>query len=54
MVEHVQTWRKKLRLYEIIRIAKKELDSGKEINLVYKILEKEMQHRWKIVDSTKK
>jgi len=35
-------------------IAKKELESGKEISLVYEILEEEMQSRWRFVDSTKK
>ncbi len=54
MAEHVQTWRKKLRLQELVRIAKKELESGKEISLVYEILEEEMQSRWRFVDSTKK
>jgi len=47
MAEHVQTWRKKLRLQELVRIAKKELESGKEISLVYEILEEEMQSRWR-------
>ncbi|MCH6585564.1 MAG: hypothetical protein IH792_00845 [Thaumarchaeota archaeon] len=54
MAEHVQTWRKKLRLQELVGIAKKELESGKEITLVYEILEEEMQSRWRFVDSTKK
>ncbi len=54
MAEHVQTWRKKLRLQELMGIAKEELESGKEITLVYKILEEEMQSRWRFVDSTKK
>jgi len=54
MAEHVQTWRKKLRLQELMGIAKEELESGKEITLVYEILEEEMQSRWGFVDSTKK
>ena len=54
MAEHVQTWRKKLRLQELMGIAKEELKSGKEITLVYEILEEEMQSRWRFVDSTKK
>jgi len=54
MAEHVQTWRKKLRLQELMGIAKEELESGKEITLVYEILEEEMQSRWRFVDSTKK
>ena len=54
MVEHVQTWRKKLRLKELMGIVKEELESGKEITLVYEILEKEMQERWGFVDTTKR
>jgi hypothetical protein len=54
MAEHVQTWRKKLRLHELMGIAKEELESGKEITLVYEILEEVMQERWRFVSSTKK
>ena len=54
MAEHVQTWRKKLRLHELIGIAKEELESGKEITQVYEILEEIMQERWRFVSSTKK
>ncbi len=54
MAEHMQTWRKKLRLKDLLDITKKELESGKEITLVYEILEKEMQSRWKFVASTRK
>ena len=54
MAEHVQTWRKKLRLKELMGIVKEELESGKEITLVYEILEKEMQERWGFVDTTKR
>jgi len=34
MAEHVQTWRKKLRLQELVDIARQELELGKEITLV--------------------
>ena len=54
MAEHVQTWRKKLRLHELMGIVKEELESGKEITLVYEILEEVMQERWRFVSSTKK
>jgi len=53
MVDHVQTWRKKLRLVVLVGIAKQELESGKEITKVYEILEEEMQKRWRFVASTK-
>jgi len=45
MTEHVQTWRKKLRLQELVDTARQELESGKEIALVYEILDEQMQER---------
>ncbi len=54
MVEHVQTWRKKLRLQELVDIARQELELGKETALVYEILDQQMQERWNLVSSTRK
>jgi len=54
MAEHVQTWRKKLRLQELVDTARQELESGKEITLVYEILDEQMQERWNLVSSTRK
>jgi len=54
MAEHVQTWRKKLRLQELMNTARQELESGKEISLVYEILDEQMQERWNLVSSTRK
>ena len=54
MADCVQTWRKKLRLQELIDIKKKELESGMEINQIYEILDEEMQTRWKLVSYTRK
>jgi hypothetical protein len=54
MAEHVQTWRKKLRLQELVDIARQELELGKEIALVYEILDQQMQERWNLVSSTRK
>jgi len=54
MADHVQTWRKKLRLVVLVGIAKQELESNKEITKVYEILEDEMQERWGFVADTKK
>ncbi len=54
MAEHVQTWRKKLRLQELMNTARQELESGKEIALVYEILDQQMQERWNLVSSTRK
>ncbi|MDH3696909.1 MAG: hypothetical protein OEQ15_06300 [Nitrosopumilus sp.] len=54
MVDCVQTWRKKLRLQELVDIAKNELESGTEISEIYEILDKAMSFRWKLVNSTRK
>ncbi len=54
MVEHVQTWRKKLRLQELVDTVRQELELGKEIALVYEILDQQMQERWNLVSSTRK
>ncbi len=54
MAEHAQTWRKKLRLQELVDTARQELESGKEIALVYEKLDEQMQERWKLVSSTRK
>jgi len=54
MVDCVQTWRKKLRLQELVDIAKNELESDTEISKIYEILDKAMSFRWKLVNSTRK
>ena len=54
MVDCVQTWRKKLRLQELVDIVKNELESGTEISEIYEILDKAMSFRWKLVNSTRK
>jgi regulator of sirC expression with transglutaminase-like and TPR domain len=54
MADHVQTWRRKLRLQELVDLAKKELESGKENTEVYEILDQVMQKRWRFVDTTKR
>ena len=54
MTDCAHTWRKKLRLQELMVVAKYEIDAGEEIDLVYEILEDEMQTRWGFVGSTKR
>jgi hypothetical protein len=54
MTDCAHTWRKKLRLQELMVVAKYEIDAGEEIDLVYEILEDEMQARWGFVGSTKR
>jgi len=54
MTDCAHTWIKKLRLQELLIIAKKEIDSGEDIDLVYEILEDEMELRWRFVQTTKR
>ena len=54
MVDCAHTWRKKLRLQELMIVAERELDAGEEIDLVYEILEDEMKTRWRFVSSTRR
>lgn len=54
MADCAHTWRKKLRLQELMIVAKRELDAGEEVDLVYQILEDEMQTRWRFVGSTRR
>ena len=54
MADCMQTWRKKLRLQELIVIARSELKSGKTISQVNQILTEQMQIRWRFVGSTQK
>ncbi len=54
MVDHIHTWRKKLRLQELMDIANQELESGKEITVINEILDKQMQKRWNLVSTTRK
>ena len=54
MVDCAHTWRKKLRLQELMIIAKREINAGEEIDIVYEILEDEMESRWRFVSSTRR
>jgi len=54
MSDCAHTWRKKLRLQELMIIARKELKSGKDVSQVYKILDEQMSIRWRFVSTTKK
>jgi len=54
MTDSAHAWRKKLRLQELVDIAKEELGSGKEISQIYEMLDNEMEQRWRFVNSTKR
>ena len=54
MYDHPATWRRKLRLQELVNISRIELESGKTFDEFSDKLDKEMQSRWKLVPSTRK
>ena len=54
MHEYSQSWRKRLRLQALVKIARKEISSGLEYDEISIKLDKEMQIRWRLVPSTRK
>lgn len=54
MHEYSQSWRKRLRLQLLVGIARHDLESGCEFDIISSKLDKEMQARWKMVPSTRK
>lgn len=54
MADYVQTWRRQLKLKVLVKIAREELEAGKEINQVYQKLDEEMQVRWNFVSTTRR
>ncbi|MGI9567233.1 MAG: hypothetical protein ACR2LL_09515 [Nitrosopumilus sp.] len=54
MSEYSQSWKKKLRLQELVETTKKEIDSGNEFENISCKLDNEMQIRWRLVPSPRK
>lgn len=54
MADYVQTWKRNLRLKELVDFARKELKSGKSKEEIYKILDSEMKTRWNLVLTTRR
>ena len=54
MADYVQTWKRNLRLMELVDFARKELKSGKSKEDIYKILDSEMKTRWNLVLTTRR
>ena len=52
--DHPAVWRRNLRIQSLVKIARKELESGKEFDEFSDILEQEMKIKWKLVPSTRK
>ena len=54
MADYVQTWRKKLRLKQLVKFVEKKIKSGKSREDLYKTLDAEMKIRWNLVMTTRK
>lgn len=54
MYENSHSWRKRIRLQELVIIAEQELESGKNFEDITEKLEEEMKRRWKLVTGTRK
>lgn len=54
MADYVQTWRRRLRLKQLIEVAQIEIKSGKRKEEIYKTLDLEMKNRWNLVLTTRK
>jgi hypothetical protein len=54
MYDRPASWRRKLRVQSLVKIARKELVSGKEFDEFSDVLEQEMKIKWKLVPSTRK
>lgn len=54
MYDSPATWRRKLRVQSLVKIARNELESGKEFDEFSDMLDQEMKIKWKLVPSTRK
>ena len=54
MYENSHSWRKRLRLQELVKIARDELQSGKGFDEISLNLENQMQTKWKLTASTRR
>ena len=54
MTDYVQTWRRNLRLKELVDFAQKEIKSGKGKEDIYQALDSEMKIRWNLVSTTRR
>lgn len=54
MTDCVQTWRRKLRIEELVNIAKEKLESGIEVTIVYDLLDEIMVSKWRSIPSTRR
>ena len=54
MADYAQTWRRELRIHELVEIAKKEIEIGTEINKIYEILDDVIYVKWRSIPTTRR
>ncbi|MDH3278005.1 MAG: hypothetical protein OEL77_06915 [Nitrosopumilus sp.] len=54
MAEYAQTWRRELRIHELVEIAKKEIALGTEISQIYQILDDVIYAKWRSIPTTRR
>jgi hypothetical protein len=54
MADYAQTWRRELRIHELVEIAKKEIEIGTEINKIYEILDDVIYAKWRSIPTTRR
>jgi hypothetical protein len=54
VAEYAQTWRRELRIHELVTIAKKEIELGTEINKIYQILDDTIYSKWRSIPTTRR
>lgn len=54
MADYAQTWRRELRIQELVDIAKKELELGTEITRIYQILDDVIYAKWRSIPTTRR
>lgn len=54
MADYAQTWRRELRIHELVEIAKKEIELGTEINKIYEILDDVIYVKWRSIPTTRR
>ena len=54
MYENSHSWRRRLRLQELVKMARDELELGKQFDEISLNLENQMQAKWKLTASTRR
>jgi len=54
MAEYAQTWRREIRIHELVEIARKEIALGTEISQIYQILDDVIYAKWRSIPNTRR